>query len=714
MNETTDKRAEDGFLDFVVNMCKLKCVARSSCVNVGYQSLSLVCYTLKKQLDETAECGRFTLIPKRNTNVRAGSCAFRTCQGSRCLQTGPGKAACVKDAHDQAQNQTIVNITLIDACLHGDLRQVKYILSQGRANINTRGQNGTTPVMIAAVKGHREMFELLVKKGSDLSLLDDDDNNILHLACREGNVEIVKYIHSQKIIDIESRGAFEETPLMFAAEFGKGEVFSYLMEVGANIYKVDRDSENILHLSCKGGNVEIVDYVLKQNVIDLNSREKKGMTPLLLSAYFGERDVFDLLIGRGADTSSVNDFGENILHFSCRGGNVDIVKYVLKQNVVDIESRDNVGMTPVLLAAFWGKRDAFDLLIGRGADPTVVDENGDNILHHSCRGGNVDIVKSVLKQNVVDINSRGNGGMTPVLMAAVFAKRDVFDLLIGRGADTTGVDEDGENILHLSCKGGNLEIVKYILKQDIVDINSDRTDGMTPLLLSAYLGERDVFDLLIGRGADISSVNDFGENILHFSCRGENVDIVKYVLKQNVVDINSRDNEGMTPVLLAAFWGERDAFDLLIGRGADTTVVNENGDNILHLSCKGGNLEIVKYVLKQDIVDIESRDNEGMTPVLLAAFWGERDAFDFLIGRGADTSRVDDHGDNILHLSCRGGNVDIVKYVLRQKIVDINIEGRDGKTPVMLAATNEKQDVFNLLLSEGADVSKLDGNENGF
>lgn len=69
MHETTDKRAEDGFLDFVVNMCKLKCEARSSCENVGYQSLSLVCYTLKKQLDETAECGRFTLIPKRNTNV---------------------------------------------------------------------------------------------------------------------------------------------------------------------------------------------------------------------------------------------------------------------------------------------------------------------------------------------------------------------------------------------------------------------------------------------------------------------------------------------------------------------------------------------------------------------------------------------------------------------------------------------------------------------
>ncbi|XP_071094922.1 putative ankyrin repeat protein RF_0381 [Haliotis cracherodii] len=628
-------------------MCKLKCVARSSCVNVGYQSLSLVCYTLKKQLDETAECGRFTLIPKRNTNIRAGSCAFKTCQGSRCLQTGPGKAACVKDAQDQAQNQTIANITLIDACLHGDLRQVKYILSQGRANINTRGQNGTTPVMIAAVKGHREMFELLVEKGSDLSLLDDDDNNILHLACREGNVEVVKYIHSQNIIDIESRGAFEETPLMFAAEFGKGEVFSYLMEIGANISKVDRGSENILHLSCKGGNVEIVDYVLKQNVIDLNSREKEGMTPLLLSAYLGESDAFDLLIGRGADISSVNDFGDNILHFSCRGGNVDIVKYVLKQNVVDIESRDNEGMTPVLLAAFWGKRDAFDLLIGRGADTKVVNINGDNILHNSCRGGNVDIVKSVLKQNVVDISSRDNEGMTPVLLAAFF-------------------------------------------------------------------GERDAFDLLIGRGADISGVNDFGENILHFSCRGGNVDIVKYVLKQNVVDINSRDNEGMTPVLLAAFWGERDAFDLLIGRGADTKVVNINGDNILHLSCKGGNLEIVKYVLKQDIVDIESRDNEGMTPVLLAAFLGERDAFDLLIGRGADTSRVDDHGDNILHLSCRGGNVDIVKYVLKQNIVDINSEGRDGKTPVKLAATNEKQDVFNLLVREGADVSKLDGNENGF
>ncbi|XP_048246104.1 putative ankyrin repeat protein RBE_0220 [Haliotis rufescens] len=131
---------------------------------------------------------------------------------------------------NQAQNQTIDNTKLIDACTIGDLPQAKYILSQDTVDINTRVKNGT-PAMIAAGKGHREILELLVKKGADLSLLDDDDNSILHVACKEGNVEIVKYIHSQNIIDIESMGDFEKTPVMFAAESGKMEVFSFLKEV---------------------------------------------------------------------------------------------------------------------------------------------------------------------------------------------------------------------------------------------------------------------------------------------------------------------------------------------------------------------------------------------------------------------------------------------------------------------------------------------------
>ncbi|XP_046336687.2 putative ankyrin repeat protein RF_0381 [Haliotis rufescens] len=334
--------------------------------------------------------------------VRAGVCAFNICEGRRCLETRAGKTACVKGGHNQAQRQTTVITTLIDACTVGDLPKVTYILSQDIANLNKSGKNGMTPAMIAAQKGHREILELLVKKGADLCLLDDDDNTILHVACKEGNVEIVKYIHSQNIIDTESRGDYGNTPVMFAALYRQMEVFFFLVKMGAHLSKLDDDGENILHLSSRGGDVEIVNCILKRNVVDINSEGDDGVTPLMLAAYFRRRQVFYLLIERGANTSAVDCDNDNILHYSCRGGDVEIVNYVLTHKIVNINSRTNALETPVLVAALRGKTKVFQLLIERGADIAKTHDRT-KLLKFACKIGDANIVKRVLNLAKVDI-----------------------------------------------------------------------------------------------------------------------------------------------------------------------------------------------------------------------------------------------------------------------------------------------------------------------
>ncbi|XP_071104740.1 ankyrin-3-like [Haliotis cracherodii] len=718
------------------------------------------------------------MTPHVCLQVRTGVCAFDSCGGMRCLETRAGKTACVKDEYYPAQNQTIVNTILFDACTTGDLQQVKYILSQDIANINTRGENGMTPIMIATEKGHREIIELLVKKGSDLSLFDEDDNTILHLACKEGNVEIVKHILSQKIIDIESRGENENTPLMFAVQFGNMEVFSFLMKKGANISNLDEDGGNILHFSCRRGNIEILNYILKRNLVDINSEMDDGMTPLLLTAklgkkqlfqlliergayeakthdskellnyaceggdveimervlnltnvdinielwdgvtpllrvaFFGNIEMFKLLVTKGADVTIVDDEEENVLHSACHGGNVEMVKYVHKLSIVDINGKQDKGMTPLFLAAFCGFQTVFEYLVEKGADTSGVDAGGDNILHLACRGENVEIVKYVLTQNMVDINSKGVDGMTPVLVAAFLGKRAVFEYLVKKGADTSGVDAGGDNILHLACRGENVEIVKYVLTQNMVDINSKGVDGMTPVLVAAFLGKRAVFEYLVKKGADTSGVDAGGDNILHLACRGENVEIVKYVLTQNMVDINSKGVDGLTPVLVAAFLGYRAVFVYLVEIGADTSRVDDTGNNILHLACRGDNVEMVKYLHTQNMVDINSKGVDGMTPVLVAAFLGKRAVFEYLVEKGADTSVVDSDGNNILHLACRGDKMEMVKYLLTQNMVDINSKGVDGMTPVLMAVYWGYRAVFEYLLEKGADTSRVDSDGN--
>ncbi|XP_071114948.1 serine/threonine-protein phosphatase 6 regulatory ankyrin repeat subunit C-like [Haliotis cracherodii] len=194
-----------------------------------------------------------------------------------------------------------------------------------------------------------------------------------------------------------------------------------------------------------------------------------------------------------------------------------------------------------MVAARRGHRDVFDVVMRKGGNASLVDIHGDNILHLACLGGNVEMVKYILTQNISDINCRGFYGRTPLMFAATEGHRDMFDVVMRKGGNASLVDINGENILHSACLGGNVEMVKYILSQNISDINCKRVDGRTPLLVAAAEGHKDVFDLLLSKGDDVSAVDGDGSTILHVACFCGQVEMLKHILSQDIVDIHAKD-----------------------------------------------------------------------------------------------------------------------------------------------------------------------------
>ncbi|XP_048251266.1 palmitoyltransferase AKR1-like isoform X4 [Haliotis rufescens] len=115
-----------------------------------------------------------------------------------------------------------------------------------------------------------------------------------------------------------------------------------------------------------------------------------------------------------------------------------------------------------------------------------------------------------------------------------------------------------------------------------------------------------------------------------------NVEEVKRLLSQGV-DVNCRWGEwSWTPVMMAAYGGHRDVVELLVSEGADVSLVDGGGDNILHWACAGGgDLETVKYVLSLHVVDIDARNNDGQTAADWARRAGHTRVADLLVSRGA-------------------------------------------------------------------------------
>ncbi|XP_071098364.1 putative ankyrin repeat protein RF_0381 [Haliotis cracherodii] len=322
-----------------------------------------------------------------------------------------------------------------------------------------------------------------------------------------------------------------------------------------------------LYDASEAGHLEEVKRLLSLGV-DVNCKGLRGRTPVMVAAYSGHRDVVELLVSQGADVSLVDEVDNDILHLACVGGDLETVEFVLSLNLVDINSRGERSRTPVMRAALGGHRDVVELLVSEGANVSLVDEDGDNIVHLACVGGDLETVKFVLVLNVVDINRRGLGSRTPVMWAAVWGHRDVVELLVSEGANVSLVDEDGDNILHLACVGGDLETVEFVLSLNLLDINSREERSKTPVMWAALGGHRDVVELLVSEGANVSLVDEDGDNILHLASSEGHMETVKFVLSLNVVDIDARDNSGQTAADLARRGGRHLVADLFVSSSA--------------------------------------------------------------------------------------------------------------------------------------------------
>ncbi|XP_071115864.1 putative ankyrin-containing lipoprotein Lxx09580 [Haliotis cracherodii] len=118
-----------------------------------------------------------------------------------------------------------------------------------------------------------------------------------------------------------------------------------------------------------------------------------------------------------------------------------------------------------------------------------------------------------------------------------------------------------------ASRRGNLEEVKRLLSRG-VDVNCRWRGSRTPVMWAAYDGHRDVVELLVGEGADVSLVDVVGNNILHLACIGGDMETVKFLLSLHVVDIDARDKRGQTAADLARLMGHTRVADLLVSRGA--------------------------------------------------------------------------------------------------------------------------------------------------
>ena len=177
------------------------------------------------------------------------------------------------------------------------------------------------------------------------------------------------------------------------------------------------------------------------------------------------------------------------------------------------------------------------------------------------------------------------------LKAAEQNKQDVVGLFLRAGVNVDTCDERQWTPLMTSAFNGNKEMA-LLLIQGGADVHHRDTAGYTPLHWAAFNGYSRVVQLLLNRHADVNARSNHGWTaLLQASTRGHLS--VTYILIEHGADVNAASNDGWTPLLKAAANGHFPEVKLLLRKGADARARYSNGVTPLELATRNKHPHVV-------------------------------------------------------------------------------------------------------------------------
>jgi len=244
-------------------------------------------------------------------------------------------------------------------------------------------------------------------------------------------------------------------------------------------------------------------------------------------------------------------------------------------------------------------------------------------------------------QSVTETNS--NNGNNQQLQNSMRQEFDIFkaakaglliacqDIIDRLGSDElTRMDSDGASPIHWAALGGHVHVLRFF------------AECRVPL--------------------DIRAGNALGSQPIHWACCNGHIGAVD-ILLNNDVNIDTTDNKGCSPLVIAAQFGRTSLAGYLMGRGARLQLVDKEGDNALHWAAFKGHSELVRL----------------------------------LVHSGFNPRQKDNFGQTVLHLACLSGSLQTVSDMVEQDNVELDIEDHNGNTPTKLAEGRKNWDIVSYL-----------------
>ncbi len=176
-------------------------------------------------------------------------------------------------------------------------------------------------------------------------VVDDKENNLLHLAVKFGHANIVQIILDQGA-DINIPNEAGDSAIMIASSYGFANVVQRLLHMGAIPDLDNSNGETALMLAAQNGNADVVEILLNnkgEGSVNCNLTNNDGNTSLILAVQkTGNIRVVEQLLVAGADPNLANDNGDTPLGLATQLGESTMVELLVAYKaIVPAKKYDN-------------------------------------------------------------------------------------------------------------------------------------------------------------------------------------------------------------------------------------------------------------------------------------------------------------------------------------------------------------------------------------
>jgi Raf kinase inhibitor-like YbhB/YbcL family protein len=248
-------------------------------------------------------------------------------------------------------------------------------------------------------------------------------------------------------------------------------------------------------------------------------------------------------------------------------GKVAEARTILKGGV-DVNAKDQDGVTALMRAASAGRGDMVGLLIASGADVHAKTSGGVTAVMMASLGGYVTALEPLLAAKA-DPNIKDNQGRTALMAAASSGDRRAVDALLQAGADVKAADAGGSTALTYAAAEGNAGAVDALQRRGA-------KAGEGEMVLAAGRCNTAIVASFLTAGMSVNATEAGAASPLFVAAGGNCVDTVDLLIARGA-NVNATNGDGWTPLIKAAAAGHTDVVRRLLVKGADMNVADQLG-----------------------------------------------------------------------------------------------------------------------------------------